>query len=554
MGDSTFDSLLDEFATLKGTIPKGPSAIARDAAERRDLEARIKIIDADIKAGRGKNPNWDTIPISKAIIWIPDLPKSKEHLKTQRESTKAKGTHDIQIAKFAFNKGGVRAAFHARIRKEGEVEWKPYVAKSFHDPRNQNRKEYLDQLETNGVLMFLARQWMKSNGTPEIKCIESRAVEVTQSDGLGKDVIKVHWFHLENVIEGEWAKWTDNKGCTYEPKKHTALLKFAQWTHDYTDGLLMATDLQGGKTAAGYNLTDPAIICPTQMNRFGGTNGGGVAQLRLCYEAVKYGLKHGTSGVSGKLSSVYHPSWSSMTETSATLEAAVDAFTAKMRAGMSKAKAAEARSAEYVVIGEPVFPSGRIPEATAHYVPLEEPEAESSPKYEFECLDIDAIKGAPLATQVGGLVLVGLGIWGIVEASNAEGWWGGLTSSFGLLGIVFIVVGGKGIHTGVGFILAALGVLLLWGIVAFFTAVGWWVGFISLFALLGMITLIASGHFESEKKEYINAAMLWFGLSAATGVFYLAVEWIAYAGWGWGVALPIFLCIIMGALLGKKRD
>jgi len=548
MGDSAFDSLLDEFASLKGTIPKGPSAIARDAAERRDLEARIKIIDADIKAGRGKNPNWDTIPISKASIWIPDLPKSKEHLKTQRESTKAKGTHDIQIAKFAFNKGGVRAAFHARIRKEGEVDWKPYVAKSFLDPRNQNRKEYLDQLETNGVLMFLARQWMKSNGTPEIKCIESRAVEVTQYDG--KDIINVQWFHLESVIEGAWAKWTDNKGCTYEPKKHTELLKFAQWTHDYTDGLLMATDLQGGKTAAGYNLTDPAIICPTQMGRFGGTNGGGVAQLRLCYEAVKYGLKHGTSGVSGKLSSVYRPSWSSMTEASSTLEAAVDAFAAKMRAGMSKAKAAEARTAEYVFEGVATFPD--IPEATAHYVPLvKEPEAESSPKLELECLDVDAIKGAPLAMLVGSLVFVGLGIWGIVEASNAEGWWGGLSSTFGLLGIVCVVAGEK--DAGVGFILAALGVLLLWGIVAFFAVAGWWVGFISLFALSGLMCLIASA-MEKESETQDKAAIAFFGLSAATGVLYLFVEWIAFAGWGWGVALPIFLCVIMAALLGQKRD
>ncbi len=255
MGDTTlFDKLLDECESLNGTIPKGTSAIERDSAERRYVENRIKILDADIKAGRGKNPNWDTIPISKAIMWIPDLPKTKEDLKEQRESVKATGTHDIQIAKFAFNKGGVRAAFYSRVRKEGEIEWKSYVVKCFHDPRNQNKKEYLDQLETNGVLMFLAREWMKFNLTPEIKCIESRAMEVTQADG------KVSWLHLEGLVEGEWAKWTDNKGCTYEPKKHMELLKFSKWTYDYTDGLLMATDLQGGKTASGYNLTDPAII------------------------------------------------------------------------------------------------------------------------------------------------------------------------------------------------------------------------------------------------------------------------------------------------------
>ena len=95
---------------------------------------------------------------------------------------------------------------------------------------------------------------------------------------------------------------------------------------------MMATDLQGCKSGArGYQLTDPAMVCPSQLGRFGPTNFT-AAQLEMCLEGVEHGLKAGKSLYPGmKLGSSYRPGFSRHDPEGLGFKAVVDARTARRR-------------------------------------------------------------------------------------------------------------------------------------------------------------------------------------------------------------------------------
>ena len=72
---------------------------------------------------------------------------------------------------------------------------------------------------------------------------------------------------------------------------------------------MMATDLQGGKSARkGWVLTDPAMLCQ-DLSRFGPTNFD-EAQLQMCYEGAQHALEHGLSLEDCLLGSSYAPGFS----------------------------------------------------------------------------------------------------------------------------------------------------------------------------------------------------------------------------------------------------
>ena len=321
-----------EYASIRTALSEGTATDA-DVARAYELKEILAEIDAKITKTR---PDWATIPVQQATLYIPDLPRTKSDLSAERKPQRASGVHQVQIAEFPFSRGGVRAAYYARVKANGKGDWKPYVAKQFLEPRHRaNPDEYLGQLENNGVLMFLAKEWMKTpqaRGKPKIECIESRAIEVSAAGGEGGGGGRV-WYHLEKLIDGTFDKWTDNSGKVFEPRENRVLLEFAKWTHDWTRGLMMATDLQGCKSGArGYQLTDPAMICPSQARvRFGPTNFT-AAQLEMCLEGVEHGLKAGKSLYPGmKLGSSYRPGFSRHDPEGLGFKAVVDARTARRR-------------------------------------------------------------------------------------------------------------------------------------------------------------------------------------------------------------------------------
>jgi len=311
-GSHATDSLLAEFASLKMT------GTVKDVERAHEVKKILADIDKELTSAV---PDWDSISSQTATVFIIDLPTSKDDLHTKCETIKSSPV-TIKIAQHPFARGGVRAAYHALVSKEkttsssSSFELKPYIVKKFLEPKNRSAEQYLDQLESNGVAKFLAKEFMK---TPtgrkaerigqRIKFIESRAIEVVD-DTTGE----VTWYNMENVIAGDFDKWTDNNGCCNPKPENRTLLEFAKWTHDWTDGFMMASDLQGGKTSntatttRGWVLTDPAMLCQ-DLSRFGPTNFH-QAQLEMCYEGAEHALEKGSSLVDSGPSSSYYPGFS----------------------------------------------------------------------------------------------------------------------------------------------------------------------------------------------------------------------------------------------------
>ena len=296
------ESLLGEFSSLQFSIESG-TASATDVDRAFKVKEILARVDKDITQ---TPPDWNALPTQTATVWITVLPTTKDDLRTKREPVQST-TVPIKIATYPFARGGVRAAFHARVWNETKKHWKPYVVKMFLEPKNQVPKQYLDQLETNGVAKYLAKEFMKtSDGRraarigQKIKFIESRAIAVPKDNG------EIVWYNMESVVDGKFEKWTDNNGfCNPKPENRT-LIEFAKWTYDWTNGFMMATDLQGcqiKKTSLvdvvkeGWVLTDPAMLCQ-DLSRFGPTNFS-EAQLTMTYEGANHVLSHGRSMVDG---------------------------------------------------------------------------------------------------------------------------------------------------------------------------------------------------------------------------------------------------------------
>ena len=313
------DSLVAVFASLTATVGSG-TASTSDVS--RLFEVKKELLLAEIKNRIRTNPQWSTpstapwssVASQKGTVWIiSPLPKTKGDLYVQRVPVRARSsgrdvTVHIKIAPHPFSNGGVRVAYHAQVRHSGTSTWKPYVVKQFIMLHNQKRKEYLDQLETNGVAICLSKMWMKTTkgkaagkSGKGIKFIESRALELTVTSGGGggggaSGGIADNWFHMEKVVPGTFEKYTDNDGLCCPKATSRTVLEFSKWSFEHcltpSRGFrMMVTDLQGGKDSSGWVLTDPAILC-SDLSRFGPTNYKPEG-LDICYEAVKHTLKTG---------------------------------------------------------------------------------------------------------------------------------------------------------------------------------------------------------------------------------------------------------------------
>ena len=306
--ESDMSELSREFSFLKTKIAAGRSTPA-EFERAKELKRLMDEIDARISTAP---VDWSTIAPQSATVWITPLPTRKSDLYAKRDPVRATGSVHVKIAPRPFSRGGVRVAYHARVCKSGEATWKPYVVKQFIELKNQTRAEYLDQLETNGVAVFLAKEWMKSSEGKAakkigegIKFIESRALELTATSGGGAATPDSHWYHMEKVVPGKFEKYTDNGGwCCSKPSSRT-VLHFTKWSFEYCltpsrDFSMMATDLQGGKQGGfGWVLTDPAMLC-SDLSRFGPTNFDD-AMIEICYEAAQHTLMTGGALFAGSV-------------------------------------------------------------------------------------------------------------------------------------------------------------------------------------------------------------------------------------------------------------
>lgn len=88
---------------------------------------------------------------------------------------------------------------------------------------------------------------------------------------------KAH-FTVEKYIECEFKKWSNNIGEKDDDIYSNTLDSFSHWTYCATNKYLLVSDLQGfiikskNLQPDEFLLTDPAILCPQNMNRFSVTN------------------------------------------------------------------------------------------------------------------------------------------------------------------------------------------------------------------------------------------------------------------------------------------
>ena len=81
------------------------------------------------------------------------------------------------------------------------------------------------------------------------------------------------YYTLEEFIEGHFVKWNNNSSYVNQEDYSATVNAFAHWTHQITNEYLTVTDLQGFvKSETEYILTDPAILSPESLLRFGVTN------------------------------------------------------------------------------------------------------------------------------------------------------------------------------------------------------------------------------------------------------------------------------------------
>ena len=81
------------------------------------------------------------------------------------------------------------------------------------------------------------------------------------------------FYFVEQMLPGKFQKYSCNTGYWEDDPAvlDRWLLEFALWTAEVTKGFMMVSDLQGCRTAEGYQLTDPVILCK-DVGRFSSTN------------------------------------------------------------------------------------------------------------------------------------------------------------------------------------------------------------------------------------------------------------------------------------------
>ena len=262
-------SLLADFSSLS----KKTSLTPRESARLEAAKAGIR--DADMRISSAPTP-WLSLPELGGTVFVNDIPKRMPRDFPDPLEVVPSDDVTLKVAAYPFAKGGMRAAYKARVSTTSTGLTRPgseYILKKFLKPRLRTEWHCGAQLEENNIAMILARKWNdeKPEGWVHITFIESRMVEV-RSPGEEKESSEFYMME-EELPAGRWSKWLNNGGSMAD-SSHPGVLKFAKWTWQYTGGRFMVTDLQGAfDPATGcYTMTDPVLCCPGDLDRFGDGN------------------------------------------------------------------------------------------------------------------------------------------------------------------------------------------------------------------------------------------------------------------------------------------
>ena len=171
---------------------------------------------------------------------------------------------NILIDTRPFANGALRFATAAILEINGSQRQVVLKESLFADDVYNTEKHIKTSIEGQIMACFLAKEFTKIS--PSQKRI--RIVDI----GYLRDIETGIFYSVEEYFPGKFIKWSSNAGFINEDEYSATLDCFAHWSYHATNQFLVVTDIQGCKYMHDYLLTDPAITCPDQMERFGTTN------------------------------------------------------------------------------------------------------------------------------------------------------------------------------------------------------------------------------------------------------------------------------------------
>ena len=192
--------------------------------------------------------------IANAPKSLTDLEQLKQQDSIQMELDSV--TYEVEIDANPFSKGSMRVAYHGVLYGHGKVPRK-LILKQFIHPEYNKKRQYALVAQSHSIARCLTSLYA------------NKLKKKLDIDFVNVDILEVdsEFYSIEDVLDGEFTKWTSNVGIVDIKVPH-CLLEFSVWTYKATNGYLMVADLQGVSNGSSFNLTDPAILC-VQPNRFG---------------------------------------------------------------------------------------------------------------------------------------------------------------------------------------------------------------------------------------------------------------------------------------------
>lgn len=175
----------------------------------------------------------------------------------------------IRLAANPFTKGSLRYAY-AGLMNVGSKKMEIFLNCVFKESISKlnfynSLQFHKDMVEIQKISVYLANEFNKVSGMCEkVKFVDVDLILINDKEAV---------YTVEEFVEGDFKKWTNNAGAINELSIAYLLHAFSHWTYEVTNSYLMVTDLQGFKFKnKEYILTDPAITCPSQLNKFSSTN------------------------------------------------------------------------------------------------------------------------------------------------------------------------------------------------------------------------------------------------------------------------------------------
>ena len=247
-----------------------------DVSKRKNIKNRI--ITASL-------PQWDNLSLGFKQYTIEyhtvSYLNSKINLRA-RNSTLVYDpnviTRQIWIHERPFAKGVLRFAYPAVLNvsdglKEEAVLLNCVVKESISlDPQCNTKQYHEESLEIQVISNYLSFKFGQL-----FSKAENKFEKQTRMRFLDVDLIRVKetgvYYCIEEFVEGVFKKWSNNEGYVNTSDYAHFLNAFSHWTYTYTNEYLIVTDLQGFVYKNNeYILTDPAILCEVDSDRFGSTN------------------------------------------------------------------------------------------------------------------------------------------------------------------------------------------------------------------------------------------------------------------------------------------